>query len=482
MSSISASPPCSVPSALSSALRHALLVACAPDATLERSSQSMIVARAPGARATIASDDGAVIATLLALYGSARTHDALYAPVAPHRWPELAAHLRTLDALGALCHALHVDGAPALDLYCLAPGAPLDVGVRALPDHVRLSRFALAHAERGELVMESATSRCRVVMHDVSLAAAALACASAVPSRAFAADASRASDTVHALALALLLAAGVVVPCDVSGAAHEDDDPLRDWSLHDALFHARTRWGLRAAPATVLSPRGDELPPAARARDGNADVVHLPTPTHTLDGSLDHALAGRRSVRVHTEPPLTLDALGALLHWSARVQRTLPASVPSQPYDATLRPYPSGGACHPLVIYACVPRCDGLDSGLYRYDPFAHALERLRGRDGAAAEMLAAHPDIDDLHGPRQILLVIAARFARTNRRYREVAYALVMKEAGALLQNLYVVAGALGLAACALGSGDASALAAAVGVDVWEESSIAELSVGAGG
>jgi SagB-type dehydrogenase family enzyme len=280
----------------------------------------------------------------------------------------------------------------------------------------------------------------------------------------------------------MLLAAGVLVPCSASGVAHEDDGHLRDWSLHEALFHARSRWGLRAAPVSVLSPRTTGLPPAARAAERAADLVPLATPTSVLDVPLGVALTKRRSLRRHAEPPVTLEALGALLHWSARVQRILPASGESQPYEATLRPYPSGGACHPLVIYACVARCDGLDPGLYRYDPFAHVLERLRGRERAAAALLGAHPDIDDVHGPRQLLLVIAARFARTNRRYREIPYALVLKEAGALLQNLYLVAGALGLAPCALGGGDAVALAAAVGSDVWEESSVAELSVGAGG
>jgi SagB-type dehydrogenase family enzyme len=56
---------------------------------------------------------------------------------------------------------------------------------------------------------------------------------------------------------------------------------------------------------------------------------------------------------------------------------------------------------------------------------------------------------------PPQVLLVIAARFGRTMWKYQSMAYALILKDLGALMQTMYLVATAMGLAPCALGAGD---------------------------
>lgn len=73
----------------------------------------------------------------------------------------------------------------------------------------------------------------------------------------------------------------------------------------------------------------------------------------------------------------------------------------------------------------------------------------------------------------------MAARFARTLWKYEGIGYANLLKDAGALLQTMYLVATAMGLASCAIGGGDAECFAAAAGKGFWEQSSVAEFILG---
>ena len=51
-----------------------------------------------------------------------------------------------------------------------------------------------------------------------------------------------------------------------------------------------------------------------------------------------------------------------------------------------------------------------------------------------------------------QVLFTIAARFGRTSWKYSSIAYALVLKDVGALMQTFYLMATDTGLGGCAIG------------------------------
>ncbi|NES85897.1 MAG: PatA/PatG family cyanobactin maturation protease, partial [Moorea sp. SIO2B7] len=81
--------------------------------------------------------------------------------------------------------------------------------------------------------------------------------------------------------------------------------------------------------------------------------------------------------------------------------------------------------------------------------------------------------------GMPQVLLIITARFGRLFRKYRSLAYALVLKHVGVLYQNLYLVATNMGLAPCSLGAGDSDRFAQATGLNYVVESSVGEFMLG---
>jgi SagB-type dehydrogenase family enzyme len=195
------------------------------------------------------------------------------------------------------------------------------------------------------------------------------------------------------------------------------------------------------------------------------------------DMPLSQVLEARRSIRQHGHIPISADQLGMFLYRVARVRKRIHTAQD----QLSSRPYPSSGAIYELELYVLVQRCTGLSSGLYHYDPQQHQLEPLGGptshteallRDAMAAT--AWKPE-----EPPQLLLIVAARFARMAWKYASMAYAAILKHVGVLYQTMYLVATAMQLAPCAIGAGDADRFAQAAGTDAHTESSVGEFLLG---
>ena len=184
------------------------------------------------------------------------------------------------------------------------------------------------------------------------------------------------------------------------------------------------------------------------------------------------------------EHPLTHRQLGEFLYRVARVRDRREVEVPTQHGPVRLelasRPYPAGGGLYELEVYAAVRACAGLAPGLYHYDPAGHRLVRL---SGPTAEVTALLRDAAESTGAAeeglQVLLILAARFPRLAWKYESIAYALTLKHVGVLYQTMYLAATAMGLAACAVGGGDADLFARAACTDYYAETSVGEFLLG---
>jgi SagB-type dehydrogenase family enzyme len=76
-------------------------------------------------------------------------------------------------------------------------------------------------------------------------------------------------------------------------------------------------------------------------------------------------------------------------------------------------------------------------------------------------------------------LIKLASRFGRMAWKYRSISYATTLKNVGVLYQTMYLVATAMGLAACALGSGDDVAGDQAFGLAARSELGVGEFMLG---
>jgi SagB-type dehydrogenase family enzyme len=176
--------------------------------------------------------------------------------------------------------------------------------------------------------------------------------------------------------------------------------------------------------------------------------------------------------------PLSIGALGEILFRTLRVRSSSPPNA-ERAYEFTDRPYPSAGACHPLNAYLVVDRCRGLDPGLYRYVPDEHALTRVCGRNDGVERLLQEAAHATGAGARPQILMILAARFARVSWSYGPLSYNLILKEVGVVFQSVYLAATAMGLGACALGVGDARVFEEVAGTDGLVETSVGEIFLG---
>lgn len=237
------------------------------------------------------------------------------------------------------------------------------------------------------------------------------------------------------------------------------------WATHDLLFHSRTRRGLgRGAVGKVSAPQDPlPLPPGPR-------VPLAPGCAADLSTSLAGALERRQSLRVHADTALPLADLGRWL-W-----HTLAAQAGAGP---TRRPYPSGGRCYALLPCLVVARCEGLEAGLYAYDAQSHELVHMGDPSGAQQTLLQEAAGSAQTPTQPQVLLVLCADYARMRSAYGDLGYSLLLKEVGAVMQTGQLVAAALNLACCPLGTGNAQHWAEAAGVDALTRPSVGELMLG---
>ncbi|MFC8246931.1 SagB family peptide dehydrogenase [Streptomyces chartreusis] len=397
--------------------------------------------------------------------------------------PQLSLFHHALDQLG---HTLqrHVGrGARAVATAVpLAPAAAPRLGpVSTGP--LLLDRAAHLRPVEGEFVLESARSHFRLRVED-DRAASLVAMLTRPVSRA---ELDRVESSLPAGTradfLALLVATGFAHP---AGGDAEDIAGLPSgWTFHELLAFDGSRAGPRdRAYGPVFPLRGKEppAPPCALAPHGRTVPLHRPDLVRTSreDRSFTDVLEARSSHRVFGEQLLTAEQLGTFLYRSARVRTVLDARLDDdRPYAVTSRPYPSAGSAYELEVYLAVRRCDGLDPGLYHYDPLGHALTELSDSPDAADQLLneakaaAGGSAVPDVH------FTLVSRIKRLSWKYAAHSYVLTLKNSGVLLQTLYLVATAMGLAGCALGGGDSDTPVRAFGLDPHTETPVGAFLLG---
>lgn len=263
------------------------------------------------------------------------------------------------------------------------------------------------------------------------------------------------------------------------GCEPAESQPVRGWTFADKLLHARSR-GRHVGKYGAAYPLRGVLPapPAARPKR-ETSVIQLPRIDTNKIGANDPpfgtVLETRRSVRNHAEDPMSIAQLGEFLYRCARIKEQFAGGG----LEYAKRPYPSGGGLYETEFYPLVSRCQGLEPSLYRYNGVEHNLEHVCRPNGSTQAMLQMAVQATGIDCRPQVLIVLAARFQRVFWKYESMAYALVLKNVGVIYQTMYLVATAMGLAASALGGGDAEAFCRAAGTSFWEESSVGEFILG---
>jgi len=172
----------------------------------------------------------------------------------------------------------------------------------------------------------------------------------------------------------------------------------------------------------------------------DSGAVALPTPMRTGEVSLEQLLTGRRSIREYLEKELTIFEVGQLL-WSAQ----------GITHPRGYRTAPSAGALYPLELYVVVGRVEGIEKGVYHYDAKQHKLVKTIESDMRTSLARAALSQSAVKNAAA--IIVFAADYRRTTKKYGKRGERYVHMEVGHAAQNLFLQAVALKLATVVVGA-----------------------------
>jgi SagB-type dehydrogenase family enzyme len=371
---------------------------------------------------------------------------------------------RQLHVMGLVGYVLRDEAKTILEMFPQAAGiepiSPYDLDTAQV---YRASRFAYVHIEDGQMLIESANSKAYLVVHEPQILTWFAAFQTGISIADFRAKFGQSEMLIQ------------VVCCLISmNAIVAENEP--QWDFHDAVFHTRSRRGrYRIFGSKQALGEVETIPPVIKTVD-NMDAIALYKPDidqlKQADMTLTAALESRTSIRQHGANPISLQQLGEFLYRTARVT----GYRQGENLTLTRRLYPAGGAVYELEIYLAVQACDGLETGLYHYNPDTHTLTPVIIGD---VDHFLHQATSAALVESGQILVLMTARFQRMARFYHTLAYSLILKHVGALMQTMYLVATAMNLAPCAIGSGDSDLFAEMTDIPYFEEGLVGEMLLG---
>jgi SagB-type dehydrogenase family enzyme len=357
-------------------------------------------------------------------------------------------------------------------------------------DVVVLSRFAYMRRRGNEMVLESPRAGALFRICDPKIATALVTLSAPRQIKQL-----RRHDGFPGVELL-----GLLVDCQIlfkidaardSGLrAAEGDDNLVLWDFHDLLFHARSTQGRHANPMGGVYPHAGVMAPLPAVRPcwpgKEIDLRKVPAADSQAMSPVAKLLRERHSTRTFDDQrPITLAELSRFLDNAARVQSRFSSSVdlghggPVVAY--AVRPYPSGGGAYELELYLAVNTCEGLPRGFYHYDAGEHALVPIDVRAPELDALLAGGQFAMGAPAPPQILITITARFGRVSWKYSSIAYALILKDVGVLMQTFYLMATDMGLGGCAIGTANIDLFAKMTGIEFHVEGPVGQFAMGRG-
>ncbi|WP_298874515.1 SagB family peptide dehydrogenase [uncultured Bradyrhizobium sp.] len=354
-------------------------------------------------------------------------------------------------------------------------------------DTLVLSRFAYLRRRGNDMVLESPRAGALFRLCDPAIAATLAALSR--PQKI--GNLRRQAAALDLYLLGLLLNGGILIKLGAKDGdglrVNEGDGNLVLWDFHDLVFHTRSTEGRHTDPVggayayAAAVPSLPALRPPWPGKSVFLDKFAQPEPASPFA----RLLRARHSTRDFDDrSPVTLGELAQFLGTTARVLSEWKSGAdsgadPEMTY--TSRPYPAAGSAYELELYLAVSNCGGLARGFYHYDAGGHALVTLDASAEQLRALLAAAEFSMDASGPPQVLITIAARFGRVSWKYSSIAYSLVLKDVGCMIQTFYLAAADMGLGGCAIGTSNIDLFAKMTGLEFHIEGPVGQFALGRG-
>lgn len=384
--------------------------------------------------------------------------------------------LQKLINLGWICHSV----LPLATATAIAENYQLvDSVFDEQQQPLTLSRFAFLRQENQQFVLESPLSKAKIILLDwrASALIAKLAQLDSSFTTLTLADSLIDAEIVRSF-IQLLIATEMI-------SLEPESEALAEWQFHNLLFHRQTRLSRLDDSRKSKTPRFEDSERSHFVKSPMSDlVISLEKPNlealAKTDISLTQAIESRQSIREYDDQPITLKQLGEFLYRCARVKEVYTHEEDLMNVgECTKRPYPCGGALYELEIYPVINRCQGLNAGLYHYQPLSHTLHAIADWNPEVEALIFDAWKSTGQQDVPQVLFIITARFGRLFWKYYAIGYGLILKHIGVLFQTFYLVATAMQLAPSAIGGGNSEQFCKLAALNEHEESSVGEFSLG---
>ncbi len=283
-------------------------------------------------------------------------------------------------------------------------------------------------------------------------------------------------------ALTLLVNACVLIKDTNQDSFTKNGKLINLWDFQDLNFHYRTRNGFHLKPLGATW-RGKSLD--IKINDFSTDFlsenIYLPKPSKNISqpGFFD-VIESRKSIYNYgKEKLISIDQISKLLWYSYRIKYDKIQSDKND-IERTSRPVPGAGNIHELELYILVNKSQNIKEGFFHYNPRCHSLEIIK--DGICDNskiLLKGCKDACNMKEIPHILIIIAAEYGKLACKYEGITYSLILKNAGVLIQQLYLVSTALGLSPSAIGCGNSALFSEITGLSVLKQPSVAEFILG---
>lgn len=219
---------------------------------------------------------------------------------------------------------------------------------------------------------------------------------------------------------------------------------------------------------------GVSRPNAIMEMEGESIALPAVDKIEVPEISLYDAIRNRRSTRQYSEVPLSIEELSFLL-WAGFWVKELKSN---ERVEFTLRNVPSAGARHPLECYLMINRVQGIEPGLYHYQPLRHELVRLERGEDIGQEVCEAALG-QEMVAKSAVTFIVSAIPQRTAWRYVQRAYRYLYLDAGHVGQNISLACEAIGAGACMIGAYQDEDMNELIGANGEDEFVIYAFSVG---
>nr|WP_300004175.1 SagB/ThcOx family dehydrogenase [Tissierella sp.] len=211
--------------------------------------------------------------------------------------------------------------------------------------------------------------------------------------------------------------------------------------------------------------RGITQPPLQKPFDEGGELIDLPEVDNSIISKSDvmKATLERKSHRVYKDEAITLEELSYLLTMTQRIKE-----IKGNNYVG-LRAVPSAGGRHPFETYLVVLDVESLKNGIYRYLPLEHKLIFVK-EEVDLDEKITLAANKQKFAGRAGVTFVWTCIPYRTEWRYVDRSYKIMLLDAGHIGQALYLACETIGLGTCAIASYDQELMDSLVEVDGEDE------------